>query len=334
MIYIFIGFIISVVSVPLIAKLASKANVVDVPDSRKIHTTPTPLLGGLGIFLSYIIIILLLDDMPKEVLSIFAASTIILALGLTDDIFDLSPYSKLVVQTFATSVIILNTELRFNISVINLPFFDQPIWTIILTYLWIIGVTNSLNLIDGINGLSGGVSLISFTVISIVAHNTGSTIYMHICLGFIGATAGFLKYNITKAKVFMGDSGSLLLGFNLACFSIASLSKNQTIVAVIFPISVLSIPIFDTLFAIIRRSLDHRNPLLADKGHLHHILIETGLTHLQALTIFYALSILMAILSYLSYLTSSVWYTVACYIILLSFLIIIKGNFKTAKSLI
>ena len=290
-----ISIIISVILTPIIKKFAIKIKAIDIPkDNRRIHKKPIPLLGGLSIYFSFIItIILKTGQMSKSELGIVIGATIIVIGGFLDDKFDIKPWKKLMFQIASAVCLIVygvritlitnpisSHELYVNIGILSIP----------LTIIWVVGITNALNLIDGLDGLAAGVAFISALTIFIIAVLNNRVEASTLTIILSGAILGFLPYNFNPASIFMGDTGAQLLGFLLAAISIEGAIKSAAAFAIAVPILALGIPIYDTLFAMIRRKLNGKPIMQADKGHLHHRLLDMGLTQKQAVVIMYLIS--------------------------------------------
>ncbi|WP_078550383.1 glycosyltransferase family 4 protein [Litchfieldia alkalitelluris] len=291
-----ICFVASILVTPLVKKLALKIGATDQPNNRKVHQTVMPRLGGLAIFISYVIgFIILMPESPYKY-PILIGSFIIVITGMIDDMFDIAARWKLLGQVIAALVVILN---GVDIDFINLPFGGQiefGMFTIPLTILWIVGITNAINLIDGLDGLAAGVSSIALITISGMAIIMGNSFV--VAMGFIllGSTLGFLIYNFHPAKIFMGDTGALFLGYMIAVLSLLGF-KNVAVISFIVPIIILGVPISDTIFAIIRRVV-HKQPIGApDKSHLHHCLLRLGYGHKKTVLIIYCISALFGVIA-------------------------------------
>jgi UDP-GlcNAc:undecaprenyl-phosphate GlcNAc-1-phosphate transferase len=247
-------------------------------------------MGGLAIFLSFLIGLLVLRPQDPYNWPIIIGSFIIVLTGLLDDKFELSPKLKLAGQLLAAIVVVVIGGV--HVEFINLPFGGQlefGLLSVPLTILWIVGVTNAINLIDGLDGLAAGVSSIALITISFMAFLKGDAYVMSIALILLGSTLGFLIYNFHPAKIFMGDTGALFLGYMMSVVSLLGF-KNVTVLSFVIPVIILGVPISDTFFAIIRRFI-HKKPLSApDKSHLHHCLLRMGYTHKQTVLIIYAIS--------------------------------------------
>ena len=293
--YLVIGFIIaaavSLLLTPAVKAFAFKIGAVDRPNARKVHTRIMPRLGGLAIYAAFATgLAALLPFLPDAMLggydkrfiaALLAGGTIIVLIGALDDRFELSAKVKLLGQIAAASVVVFGFGIR--IDLLNIPFGEsmQPVaeWLAIpLTILWIVGCTNAINLIDGLDGLAAGVSGIAIATVLVMAVITGSEPVMLLSAPLLGGIVGFLRHNFHPAKIFMGDSGSLFLGFSLATLSMLGF-KQVTIVSFVTPLLIIGVPLSDTFFAIVRRVVNKRPIFAPDKGHLHHCLRELGFSH-------------------------------------------------------
>jgi len=283
-------FIISTVCVPLSTQLARNLGAIDPPDERKVHKVDMPRLGGLAIFAAFMLSLVIFTRVSGPMLGLVMGAIIIFLLGAADDIYHLSPLTKLLGQSLAATVAMYyGVMVHFMTNPFNgllvLGYLSIP-----LTFLWIVGITNAINLIDGLDGLAGGVSAIAATAIGIVALRQGQADVSMAALLLVAAIIGFLPYNFHPARTFMGDSGSNFLGFVLACLAIMGTTKGTTAVSVLIPIIILGIPIFDTFFAIVRRINNHKPIFLPDKNHLHHRLMAMGMSHRRSVFIIYGIS--------------------------------------------
>jgi len=286
---------ISAALTPLVKRFAAKVGAIDLPDeSRRIHLNPTPRLGGLAIFIAFCACVLLFADIDKQVRGILIGSIVIVAVGAVDDVKSLPAWFKFLVQIAAALIAVLHGVVIRTLSnpfssgaegVFNLGFLAIP-----LTVIWIVAITNSVNLIDGLDGLAVGVSAISSIVMLIISLMVSDTNAAVILAALIGACLGFLPYNFNPAKIFMGDAGALLLGFVLSTLSVLGLSKFYAAVSFAVPMLALAVPLFDTSFAFMRRLFKGQNPMSPDRSHIHHRLIDMGLTQVQAVTILYTIS--------------------------------------------
>lgn len=295
-----IGFIASCVMAllltPLVKKFAFLVGAVDAPDHRKVHTRIMPRLGGLAIFLAfvgaYFIISPALEGAHSDAaLGLLLGGTVIVITGALDDRFQLSPKWKLLGQIIAASIVV---SFGLTIDLVNIPFGETnlPIgWlSIPITIIWIVGVSNAINLIDGLDGLSAGVSGIATTTILILALMMPNVTVVLLSVILLGSIVGFMFYNFHPAKIFMGDSGALFLGFALATLSILGF-KQAAVVSLLIPIMILGVPLSDTFFAIMRRYVNKLPISAPDKSHLHHCLLQLGFSHRTSVLIIYGIAL-------------------------------------------
>lgn len=285
-----VAFLVSFAATPIVKQLAFKIGALDIPkDNRRMHKKPIPVIGGLAIFYGFIVAILCFCEIDKGVQGILIGSVIIVALGLLDDVMDLKPIYKLIVQIIAAAIVVAHGVTIDHFT--NPNFFSDVryislgIWSVPITIIWIVGVTNAVNLIDGLDGLAVGVSSISSISLLVVALITGETNLAIIAAAIAGAGFGFYPYNMYPASIFMGDTGATFLGFVLSSISILGLFKSYAVISFAIPFLILGLPIFDTGFAIVRRLLNGQSPMSADRGHLHHRLIDLGFNQKQSVSI-------------------------------------------------
>ena len=294
------ALVISFVTTPVARSFARRVGAVDVPkDARRVHDHPIPRLGGLAIFLGFILSVVLFADVTMQVRGILLGSIVMVVIGAIDDITPLPAAFKLVVQIGAALIAVafgVRIEILSNPNIwSNLEFLNLGAWSIPITVIWIVGITNSVNLIDGLDGLAVGVSAIASMAMLVVSLVLGQLNTAMILAALVGACFGFMPYNLNPAKIFMGDTGALLLGYVMATVSITGLLKFYAIISFTVPLLALGLPIFDTLFAIIRRLLKGHNPMTPDRGHFHHRLIDMGLSQKQAVAILYSISAVLGL---------------------------------------
>lgn len=340
-----LAFFTSFVIVPYTIKLAKKVGAIDKPNNRKVNKKPIPRIGGIAILAGFIVsgvyLIITMSIENKIVLNgsenyimkligFLISIVIIEVFAYLDDIKDLSPLMKLFAQV-ASAMIVFFSGIR--IDVID-EWTLSPVFSFILTVGWIIGITNAINLIDGLDGLSSGISLIScFSLLIIFATNYSPLISIILITALAGAIMGFMPYNIYPAKTFMGDVGSQFLGFSLSVISILGVAKTVTLLVFIAPVLVLGLPIFDTLFAIIRRIVKGKSlkaVFQADKGHLHHRLMKQGFTQKQSVTILYALSATLGLLAIIM-IEDGIWKSISFLLILIAVVAIGYKELKKYK---
>lgn len=293
---------VALIVTPVSIKLAPKIGAMDIPkDERRMHSSAMPRFGGIAIYAGIMVSLSCFALDHHRVISIMVGCTLIYILGLIDDLKNLRPLVKLAGQIVCAAVLyVMGIRIQFITNFFgegNMMFGD--IACCIITILWIVAITNAVNLIDGLDGLAAGIAAISALCIGYVAYIHGQYTTTLAMMVVAGAALGFLPYNFHPAKTFMGDSGSQLLGFSIAAFSILGAVKSTTIVVVIIPALVLGLPIFDTLMAIIRRTLRHQSIGTADKEHLHHRIMKAGYGQRRAVMMMYCISGIMGIVAVL-----------------------------------
>ena len=303
--YIVIGTIIAAFAVaavlsyfftPPVKNFAHKVGAIDVPkDARRMHKKPIPRLGGLAIYGGFWCSILIFGQLDETMLCVLLGAAIIVALGIFDDVLALGAKLKFVVQIVAAAIPVCIGDLQIGLFTNLNPLSDTPfvhlgILAVPATIIWIVGITNAVNLIDGLDGLAVGVSSIAAITMLAVALLTGNMPIAITMAALAGACIGFMPYNLNPAKIFMGDTGSTFLGYMLATVSIMGLFKFYAVISFAVPFLILGLPIFDTANAIIRRVAAGRSPMSPDRGHVHHKLIDMGFNQKQAVAILYAIS--------------------------------------------
>lgn len=288
------SLLISFFVTPYVKKLAFRIGAIDIPkDDRRVHNKPIPRLGGLAIYFAFVVVILALVPFSIKLLGVVAGATMIVALGVVDDVKPLPAKFKLLVQIAAAVVLVVS---GIKVEWVTNPFdgTDGMSYLGLLSYpitvFWIVGVTNTLNLIDGLDGLAAGVAMIAAGSLMIVSYINGHVVVTILTAALAGSALGFLPYNFNPAKIFMGDTGSTFLGFILAAISIEGAIKGATTLAIAIPLLALGLPIFDTTFAIVRRAVQGKPIMEADKGHLHHRLLDLGLSQRQVVFTLYIVS--------------------------------------------
>lgn len=288
------ALLISLLSMPLVIKIARYVGAIDQPNERKVHNRAMPRLGGMAIFLAFILCMLFLVKLSGPMQGVVYGAVIIFLVGMVDDIHPLKAKIKLLGQIAAAGLAIYyGVVVQFVTNPFN-GLLDLGLFSIPLTLLWIVGITNAINLIDGLDGLAGGVSAIAAATMGIVAFKQGQFEVALTAFILVAAIVGFLPYNFYPARVFMGDSGSNFLGFILGCLAIMGTAKSAALISLFIPIVILGIPIFDTFFAIIRR-INNRVPIFSpDKDHLHHRLMAMGMSHRRSVVMIYGISAFFA----------------------------------------
>ena len=347
-----LAFIVSFMLTPYTIKIADKIGAVDIPkDKRRMHTRKMPkfggpaVIGGFLISMIYLIIIMSIEgsldlftelEYGKKLLGVLLGIGIIAITGILDDIKTLKPWQQLLGQVLAATIVV---SFGTRIEHLNIPFLYRiglsEVFSTIVTILWIVGVTNAINLIDGLDGLSSGISLISCISLLIIFLMNGSPMIATVIVtAMSGALVGFLPYNFSPAKTFIGDTGSNFLGFMLSVVSILGVAKTYTMAVIVLPVIVLGLPIFDVMFAIIRRIIKGKSlkaVFKPDKGHLHHKLVAKGFTQKQAVLILYGLSASLGMFAIILF-DSGIWKALSFLLMIIAAVGIGYRNFIKEKN--
>lgn len=319
------AFAITLVTTPLAKWISVKCGAIDYPKDRGVHKKPMPRMGGVAIVLGFMITVLMVHYFDrsmsqKQFVGFMVGALIIAVLGVVDDMKNLPAKLKFCVQILAALIVIFTgTEIQVVLWPVTaaLQKFSVPI-----TLVWIVGVTNAVNLIDGLDGLAAGVSSIAALSLMVLCIMTGSTTAVVLTAALAGACLGFLPRNFNPAEIFMGDTGSTFLGFVLAVTSILGVFKGYALLAVSVSVLCLGLPVFDTIFAMLRRMAKNQPIMQPDRGHLHHRLIDRGFSQRQAVLILYAVSFCLGLLAiFISFKDSRIIVVVLLTVIILSFII-------------
>ena len=295
-----VAFLVALIATPVVKSLAFRVGAVDVPkDNRRMHDHPIPRMGGLAIFFGFIASTLLFVEMTPQIRGMLLGAVIIVVLGIFDDIYSLKASLKFVIQIIAALVAVMSgnvIEIISNPNVFSANLYWDLGWLAYpATVIWIVAITNAVNLIDGLDGLACGVSTISSMTLLVIAMSVGEVPIALMVAALCGGCLGFLPYNLNPAKIFMGDTGSTFLGFVLAVISVQGLFKLYTIISFVVPFLMLGLPIFDTCFAFIRRIAHGQSPMHADRSHVHHRLIDMGFSQKQAVAVLYIISAILGL---------------------------------------
>ena len=314
-----VTMVITALLIPIVMKIGAKLGIVAHKNKRTVHKVEVPRIGGYAIYISSLIGMVIFLKTDPQINAILIASFLVFFVGLFDDVHDLSPKTKLIVELIAALIVILYGDIYlkgFDFLPANWP----PILPGAITVLWIVGITNAINLIDGLDGLSSGISIIVLFTISITSLTSGRTDIASLSLVLAGAIMGFLFYNFHPAKIFLGDCGALYIGFMISVISLLGFGYNvSTFFTLGAPIVVLMVPIMDTLIAIIRRKVHHKKFSEADKAHLHHnLMFKLKLGHRKSVIVLYGVTFLFSLTSYI-YLYDSLLGTIMFIILMLIF---------------
>lgn len=314
-----VAFVVALVTsyllTPHVKRFAISAGALDNPDARKVHTQPIPRMGGLAIYAGFLLAVLASVHINRELFGILLGGTVILTIGIMDDLKPMPAKVKLFGQILAACVpLLFGVRIEWLTNpfggMIYLDYLSVP-----LTILWIISLTNTINLIDGLDGLAAGVSTIASVTILLVAAQQNFWTVAILTAALAGSALGFLQHNFNPAKIFMGDTGSMFLGYMLAAVSALGTVKSAATIALVVPIVALGLPIMDTAFAIIRRFNSGQPIFKPDRGHLHHRLLAMGLSQKQVVLLMYVISACLGVSAIL--LTEATLYSAVLIILLL-----------------
>lgn len=300
--YFIVPFILSIVLVPACKWFGFKLKIYAIENSRTIHSGKIVRIGGLAIYLAFMLAMAIFVEADATWNGIILGGSVIFFCGLIDDIMDISPVAKLICQSIGAMIAIGVGHI--TLEVLTLPFgitIDTTLISVIISFVWIVGVTNAINLLDGLDGLSSGVCFIVVCTIGIIGFLQGRRDICVVALILAGSTLGFLPYNFHPASIFMGDCGALFLGFVIACVSLLGF-KTTTFISLGFPIMMLFVPISDTLIAIVRRKLSGRKFSEADRSHLHHILMyKLQFGHRNTVLVLYLVTTVFSVCAILNF---------------------------------
>ena len=313
-----LAFLLALVFTPIANKVGTYLEVYAKENARTVHHDKIVRLGGLAIFLAFVITMSILVSADKTINGILIGGLVIFVTGVLDDLFDLKPIVKLLCIMIAALVPITYGGIELNIlSFLGKTIYIQPI-SFAISFIWIVGVANAINLIDGLDGLAAGVSFIVLGVIILIGFFMGRRDVCIIGLALFGAIAGFLPFNFHPAKIFMGDCGALFIGYMIACLGLLGF-KTPTFITLGFPIIILFVPLADTCLAIIRRKVKGRKITQADKLHLHHILMyKMNLSHRDAVILLYIVTLIFgadALIAYFDELIGMIILFILCIVV-------------------
>ncbi len=294
-----VSFVFTFATTPLVRRLAFKigAGAVDIPkDARRMHKKPTPRIGGIAIVFGFTVAALCFGTPSRQLWGTLGGASIIAVMGFVDDCRNLPAKLKFVIQIIAALVVIYVADIKIDVFTNPNILSDNPYWvlpqwlSVGITVIWIVFITNAVNFIDGLDGLAAGVSAIMSVSLVFISIRVGEYPIALFGIALMGSCFGFLPFNFNPAKIFMGDTGSNFLGFMLATLSIQGVFKSYAVISFAVPLLILGLPLFDASFAMIRRILRGQSPMVADRGHLHHRLVDMGFTQKQTVFILYAVS--------------------------------------------
>lgn len=295
-----VAFVVSLGLTPLMGRLAWAVGALDKPEGRKVHKEPVPRWGGLAILAAFLASLAFAGGLKGKAIPVALSGALMALVGAVDDKVGLRAGAKLLAQLAAAFLLV---ALGVRVEFVRNPFGEGLIylglWGVLFTVLWCVAITNTINLIDGLDGLAAGISaLVAGTMLALSAlHGRAESALMSAAV--LGACLGFLPHNFHPAKIFMGDSGSQFLGMTLASVAIVGALKSATVIALVAPAVALGVPILDTTLAVLRRALTGRPIMMPDRGHIHHRLLDMGLSHRGAVLLLYAISGVLCLLAFL-----------------------------------
>lgn len=301
-----LALVVALLITPWVRKAAFKIGAIDQPEQRKVHSKIMPRMGGLAVFLAFALTVLMTQQLDDRIIGLLVGGLLIVLLGILDDTRGLPAKVKLLGQIAAAAAVIpFGIQVEFITNPISGQMIHLGAWGIPVTIFWIISVTNAVNLIDGLDGLAGGTSFIAALTLAAVTWQQASLLggagmeVVGLALILAASILGFLRYNFFPAKIFLGDTGSMFLGYALSTMAVLGVAKAATAISVIVPMVIMGIPLLDVIFAILRRYQSHRPIFQPDKEHLHHRMMALGLSHKQTVLAIYAVNLLLGISAFL-----------------------------------
>jgi len=297
-----IAFLVALVFTPLVRRLAERAGIVAHPGGRRIHSVPTPLMGGLAMYAAFMVavpfVIWLSPEMvlKKQAVGILLASTLVAVGGILDDKYELPGWAQalvilvggLILALYGVRILYITSPVKIVLGLFSIP----------VTMIWVLMVTKAVDCMDGLDGLAAGICAIAAFTLMIMAIETGRQVSAAMAAALFGGTLGFLRFNYPPAKIFMGTIGAQFLGFTLAAISVLGAFKIPTLLAIVIPVLVLGVPLFDTTFVVLKRAVSGKKVHEADTTHLHHRLVGRGLTHQQTIWLIYGLTCVLCAAAY------------------------------------
>jgi UDP-GlcNAc:undecaprenyl-phosphate GlcNAc-1-phosphate transferase len=293
-----LSMVVTMATMPVLAKLAARFRFVDVPGARKVHAAPIPRIGGVAMGIGVLAAALIVLPLEQADLYFLAAAGVVALFGALDDRLDLDYRIKFGAQLLAATLVVIGGDVQIRVLTLEDSIL-LPEWVSIpLTVFFLVGITNAINLADGLDGLAGGTMFLSLCALAMLAHGTGQLSTAALALTFAGAVLGFLRFNTFPASVFMGDAGSQLLGFAVAFLSIRATQSATSSLSAATPVLLLALPILDTLSVMVQRVGEGRSPFSPDKNHIHHKLLSLGFDHHEAVMVIYGIQADLLLLAY------------------------------------
>jgi UDP-GlcNAc:undecaprenyl-phosphate/decaprenyl-phosphate GlcNAc-1-phosphate transferase len=293
-----LGMVVTMACLPVFGRMATQWGVVDNPGIRKVHATPIPRIGGLAMLIGVLVAAIVGIPLESPDRYFLAAAVVLTAFGVWDDRFDLDYRIKFVGQLLAVAIVVFGGDIQIHFITLEDRMMLSQWVSVSLTVLFLVGITNAINLADGLDGLAGGTTFLCLGALAMLAHSGGQLVGASVALAFAGAVLGFLRFNTYPASVFMGDAGSQLLGFAVGALSLRATQSGETAISAATPILLLALPILDTLSVIAQRITEGRSPFSADKNHIHHKLLMLGFDHHEAVMVIYTIQAGLFLMAY------------------------------------
>jgi UDP-GlcNAc:undecaprenyl-phosphate/decaprenyl-phosphate GlcNAc-1-phosphate transferase len=293
-----LAMVVTMACVPVFGRIAAHWGIVDRPGVRKVHSVPIPRVGGIAMIIGVIAAALIVIPFDSRERYFLSAAVILTAFGALDDRFDLHYRVKFIGQLVAVLIVVVGADVQIHSITLEDRVMLPPWVSVPLTVLFLVGITNAINLADGLDGLAGGTTFLSLGALAMLAHSSGQVVGASMALAFAGAVLGFLRFNTYPASVFMGDAGSQLLGFAVGVLSLCATQIGDSAVSAATPILLLALPILDTLSVMVQRVSEGRSPFDADKNHIHHKLLKLGFDHHEAVMVIYAIQACLFLMAY------------------------------------
>lgn len=327
---------LSLALTPLVIVFAKKIGAMDSPNYRKIHSNAIPRLGGLSIYISFTVSVLLhFPYIGSHIKGILIGSTVIAICGIIDDIKELNYKTKLVFQLLASIILIYHDIVIKKVSILSVDgtsYLNLGWLAIPITIIWVIGITNAVNLIDGLDGLACGLASISSLFLFAIFILTDNSVMALMIIILFGACLGFLPYNFNPARIFMGDTGSMFLGFILAAMSIQGTVKYATTIILFVPLLIIGLPLYDTLVTMLRRFMQGNSIMSPDRQHFHHRMLSLGLNQKQVALLSYSVNIILGILALIILFIENINVSIILVIISLIIIFMIIENYIYTKN--
>jgi UDP-GlcNAc:undecaprenyl-phosphate/decaprenyl-phosphate GlcNAc-1-phosphate transferase len=293
-----LAMMVTIAFLPVFGRMATKMGIVDKPGVRKVHGVPIPRIGGVAMIIGVLVAAIVIIPLESRDRYFLIAAVVLTIFGVLDDRFDLPYYIKFIGQLIAVVIVVVGADIQIHSITLEERVMLPPWVSVPLTVFFLVGITNAINLADGLDGLAGGTTFLCLGALAMLAHSGGQVVCAAMALAFAGAVLGFLRFNTYPASVFMGDAGSQLLGFAVGVLSLRATQIGDSAVSAATPILLLALPILDTLSVMVQRIGEGRSPFDADKNHIHHKLLALGFDHHEAVMVIYTIQANLFLMAY------------------------------------